>query len=95
MRKQVHQVLGGRFIKMIPVIKGTPDRLILLPGGRMYLVELKAYGGRLSAAQKLFIAKAAELGTTVTVLTGRAQVDAWITLQASHFDRDRRKTRNQ
>lgn len=90
MRKQVHQVLGGRFIKMIPVIKGTPDRLVLLPGGRMYLVELKAVGGRLSAAQKLFIERAAELGTAVTVLEGRDEVDAWIRQKAGVLEPTRR-----
>jgi len=69
---------GGLSFKLAPTVKGMPDRLVLMPGGRMYLVELKAVGGRLSPAQLLWHTRAAQLGTPVTVLTGPDQVRAWV-----------------
>ena len=86
--------LGGRASKLAPTEKGMPDRLVLLPGGRVHLVELKAVGGHTSAAQDLWHERADALGTRVEVLTGREQVDRWIERQAkaatAHLDRARR-----
>ena len=44
---------GGRCLKWVcPGWSGVPDRIILLPGGRVYFVETKRpHGGRLSALQ--------------------------------------------
>lgn len=69
---------GGIADKIAPTRKGLPDRLVLLPGGRVYLVELKAYDGRVSAAQALYHERAAALGTRVQLLVGRAGVDRWL-----------------
>lgn len=74
--------LGGRAVKLAPTEKGLPDRLVLLPGGRMHLVELKTLTGRTSAAQDLWHERAAALGTTVHVLVGREGIDAWIVARA-------------
>ena len=76
-RKSVREKLGGRVVKLAPTEKGVPDRLVLLPGGRMFLVELKADGGRLSPAQVYWHENAKELGTTVHVLEGRGQIYQW------------------
>lgn len=70
--------LGGQTRKMMPVPKGTPDRLVIWPTGGMEFVELKKVGGLVSEAQKVQIAKLRELGCTVTVLTGKAEVEEWI-----------------
>ena len=45
---------GGRCLKWVcPGWSGVPDRLVLLPGGRIYFVETKRpRGGRLSALQR-------------------------------------------
>lgn len=72
------RLMGGRATKLAPTEKGVPDRLVLLPGGRVYLVELKAVDGRVSAAQALWHERSAELGTRVQLLVGRAGVDAWL-----------------
>ena len=44
---------GGRCLKWVcPGWSGVPDRIVLLPGGRVYFVETKRpKGGRLSALQ--------------------------------------------
>lgn len=45
---------GGRCLKWVcPGWSGVPDRILLLPGGRIYFVETKRpAGGRLSALQR-------------------------------------------
>lgn len=70
--------LGGMSEKIAPTRWGLPDRLVLLPGGRLYLVELKTDVGQLRDAQTIWHRRAAELGTTVIVLRGKEEVDAWI-----------------
>jgi hypothetical protein len=53
LRKEV-QKRGGLCLKWVcPGWSGVPDRIILLPGGRVHFVEMKRpKGGRLSAMQK-------------------------------------------
>lgn len=70
--------LGGIDYKLAPTTKGLPDRLVILPGNLIFLVELKAKGGRLSPAQIAIHAKLAKRGTHVVVLTGPDEVDAWL-----------------
>lgn len=82
MRREVQRKLKGRFYKLIPGLsKGIPDRMVLLPGGRIFLVELKAEDGEVEPIQKVWHGQAAELGTEVVVLVGRADVDRWIASQ--------------
>lgn len=76
---------GGMLIKLAPTERGVPDRMVLLPGGVLALVELKASGGRLSAIQQVWHTRAAELGTEVVVLTGRSQIDEWVRSRFSHL----------
>jgi len=78
-RRRVRGVLGGIVIQLAPTVAGIPDRLVILPGGRMYLVELKTETGRLRPAQVAWIARAAERGTYVAVLHGVAGVLGWVT----------------
>lgn len=77
-RQAVRRVLKGRLIKLAPLEKGTPDRLVFLPGGIMKLVELKTSRGRLAPAQKLWHSRVNDLGIHVDVLGGREQIDAWV-----------------
>ena len=53
LRKKV-EALGGRCLKWTcPGWSGVPDRIVLLPGGRIHFVETKRpKGGELSALQK-------------------------------------------
>jgi len=45
------KVAGGEFLK-IQGTRGWPDRLVLLPNGRHFFVELKRPGGELDLLQK-------------------------------------------
>lgn len=69
---------GGLIYKVAPTVRGLPDRLVVLPGGVMALVELKAVGGRLSPIQEHLHAELAAIGSPVVVLTGREQINSWI-----------------
>jgi hypothetical protein len=75
-RTRVRQ-LGGMVEKLAPTNAGMPDRLVLLPHGRIEFVELKTDTGRLRPDQRVWIERAGHLGTPVTVLHGRAEVEAW------------------
>lgn len=70
--------LGGMTNKIAPTERGLPDRMVILPGCGVQLVELKAVGGRVSPLQRVWHDRAQEMGVTVYVIEGRAQVDQWL-----------------
>ena len=76
----VRRDLSGAAIKLAPTVAGVPDRLVILPGGRILLVELKTAKGKLSEIQTRWHAAAAVLGVVVDVVVGLDGVDAWIDL---------------
>ncbi|MEX6493300.1 VRR-NUC domain-containing protein [Fusobacterium animalis] len=59
---------------------GVPDRIIMIPGGKVYFVELKAEGKRnnLSPLQKNFILKLKNLNCDVKVIASFQEVDEFI-----------------
>lgn len=66
---------GGKAYKFTsPGNDGVPDRIVMLPGGRIVFVELKTDTGKLSRLQELQCKQIAELGQTVRVLYGLAEV---------------------
>lgn len=71
------KALGGKCIKLIALHeKGIPDRLVVLPKGRVGFVELKRpKGGRLSEMQKYQIEKLRGLGCKVYVAKNYDEVD--------------------
>lgn len=77
LRERVRRI-GGMLVKMPPVVRGTTDRLVLLPGAGLHLVELKTKTGRRSASQEVFHSRAARIGVVVYTLHGAAEVDAWL-----------------
>lgn len=73
------RLVGGYTIKLVPVEAGIPDRLVLMPGGRMFLVELKAEDGRVSPIQRVWHSRVhTRYGTRVYVLYGRDDVVRWL-----------------
>lgn len=69
---------GGLSIKLAPIVAGLPDRLVLLPGGRLFFVETKAPGGRLRPVQRVMHARLGGLGFPVVVLSSPEGVRAWL-----------------
>lgn len=81
--KRVRYALGGMSMKIAPTMAGIPDRLVLLPEGRVFLVELKTETGRLSPIQEAWHAKAGLLRAPLVVLYGKAAIDEWIHSQTN------------
>ena len=66
---------GGKAYKFTsPGNDGVPDRIVMLPDGRIVFVELKTDTGKLSKLQELQCRQIAELRQTVRVLHGLAEV---------------------
>lgn len=65
LRKAVERA-GGRCLKWVcPGHTGVPDRIILMPGGRVYFAETKAPGEKERARQKYVQQRLRKLGCTV------------------------------
>lgn len=72
-------VAGGVAFKFVsPSHRGVSDRIVCLPGGAVWFVELKRPGGRLSPLQKIFAAEMERLGQRYACLSSRAEIDEWI-----------------
>jgi hypothetical protein len=73
------KALGGMCVKLAPTIAGLPDRMVLLPHGRIYFVELKREGdGEVSAIQLKRHRDLTLRGFTVAVLWSKPEVDDWL-----------------
>ena len=72
---------NGLCMKWIsPGNAGVPDRIVIVPGGDVYFVELKAEGKRnnLSPLQKNFMQKLKNLNCEVRVIASFQEVDEFI-----------------
>ena len=73
------RALGGIAMKFTsPGRNGVPDRIVILPGGRLVFVELKGHGGRLSPGQVREHARLRELGQVVVVVDSVEQVEGFL-----------------
>ncbi len=57
--------------------RGVSDRIVCLPNGETWFVELKKEGGKLSALQKIFAEDMRNLKQNYACLWNREQVDRW------------------
>ncbi len=66
---------GGMALKFVsPGMNGVPDRIVLMPGGKMAFVELKAPGKVPRALQEKRIGQLRKLGFLVYVLDGTERI---------------------
>ena len=73
---QLKSKLDLTCVKFIPDNKnGMPDRMVLLPGGRVLWVELKTIGGKLSPIQKLRHEELKRAGHDVVCVWSKTQAD--------------------
>lgn len=71
--------LGAKVLKFTPQgITGMPDRLILLPGGRTYFVELKAPGKKLRPLQQKRFVELRQLGFDVRMIDSEQLIDDFV-----------------
>ena len=73
------KALGGMAYKFTsPAHRGVADRVVCLPDGQTWFVELKAPGGRLSELQKIFAEDMARMNQRYACLWSKEQVDDFI-----------------
>lgn len=77
--QQVKKKLGGMALKFVsPGLSGVPDRLVLMPGGKITFVETKAPSKKLRVLQKYVYGMIAALGFEVRMIDTKPGVDAFI-----------------
>ncbi len=68
--------LGGRSYKWVsPGTSGVPDRIVVLPGGRVIFIELKAPGQKPRPLQVEQMRRLSELGCEVMVLDSKEAIN--------------------
>ena len=71
--------LGGAAFKFTsPGNSGVPDRLIVMPGNRIYSVELKRPRGRTSPLQNRQISRLKDLGCRVLVVDSKESAERFL-----------------
>ena len=79
LRVKVRDDLGGMALKFVsPGFNGVPDRIVLLPGGRVIFIETKAPRKDLRKLQKWVCSQICDLGFTVLKIDSIEGVDAFI-----------------
>lgn len=74
---------GGLALKFVsPGCTGVPDRLVILPGGKMGFLELKAPGAKPKLEQRHRIWQLQELGCIASWADTRERVDEFIAFLA-------------
>ena len=73
------KAMGGMAYKFTsPAHRGVADRVVCLPDGTTWFVELKTANGRLSPLQQVFQSEMARLGQKYACLWSKEHVDEWI-----------------
>lgn len=76
--RQIKQLNGIYYKFNSPGQAGVPDRIVILPGGKVFFVELKTGRGKTEKIQDWQIQKLRDLGCSVLVLRGKADVDRFV-----------------
>jgi len=83
--KRVKNELHGRAFKWVsPGQNGVPDRIVLVPMGRIYFVETKAPGKKLRKLQELVRGLIRELGFVVLRIDTMDKVEAFVRQVKKH-----------
>ena len=68
---------GGLFIKL--GVDGWPDRIVILPGGKILWVELKADKGKKARLQEYRSNQLSDLGCNVFTIKGIEEANKFVT----------------
>lgn len=75
---QVKKLGGAAYKFTSPAQRGVADRVVCLPDGSTWFVELKAPGGRLSPLQQVFQSDMARMKQKYVCLWSKEHVDEWL-----------------
>jgi streptogramin lyase len=76
--RRVRDAGGVAYKFTSPAHRGVADRLVVLPGGRIWFVEVKKLGGRLSPLQRVFLDEIKKLGCNYQIVWSKEDVDAFV-----------------
>lgn len=80
LRDQIEK-MGGMCLKFIsPGDAGVPDRIVLLPGGRVWFIEIKTDKGRVRPLQRWWQKKLRAVGIPSLIIKGMTEAKVFITL---------------
>lgn len=75
------EALGGKAYKFTsPGRAGVADRIVCLPNGETWFVEIKTEGGRLSALQKVFAEDMIRMNQRYVVVWSKGQIDEFTSI---------------
>ena len=75
---KVVKELGGKSYKFTsPACRGVADRIVCLPNGTTWFIELKTAGGSLSALQKVFASDMGKLNQKYACLWSKEDINNW------------------
>lgn len=78
LKKEI-ELIGGKALKFVsPGVSGVPDRIVLLPHGRIVFVELKAPGEKPRAIQNYRAKELRGLGFEVKVIDSIEKVKEFV-----------------
>ena len=87
LREGVKQ-LGGKAYKWVsPGNAGVPDRIVILPGGKVIFVELKQENGRLTRLQKVQQETLHRMGAVAVTLRGAEDVKTYLDVLKEMMER--------
>ncbi|MDI9468664.1 MAG: VRR-NUC domain-containing protein [Bacillota bacterium] len=72
------EAIGGKFYKWNSGVRGVPDRICILPGGRIIFVETKQEKRTPAKLQAYQIARLRELGCDVRIVAGRKEAEGFV-----------------
>lgn len=71
--------LGGLCLKLVPMfMSGLPDRLVLMPGAKIYFVETKSTGDTARKLQLYVHKMIINLGFSVYIIDTRSKLDEFL-----------------
>ena len=76
--RRVKEIGGIAYKFTSPAHRGVADRLVVLPGGVVWFVEVKKVGGRMSTLQELFKRDMLKLNQNYMTLWDMDDVDTFI-----------------
>lgn len=88
--------LGGACLKWVcPGWRGVPDRIVLLPGGRVHFVELKRpEGSRVEPLQTWWKRRLEKFGFTVWHIYTMADLDYFGLILTNEMNRNKGESQN-
>lgn len=85
LRRRIESMGGIAFKFTSTGNDGVPDRIVILPGGQVWFIELKTVSGKLSALQGWQIERMKKLGARVAVIRGMDGARSWWTERLSEM----------